>query len=131
MPHISACIGSIELALASIATTPLSRARAIQALSSANVRTVWYLLRSTGVLRAASARAAASEIGVPLRLAGLFSLSPPVLLGSPLPVAGATGASCSAKRSPPAARRGGGEEPADLPLDPLLFLSSASTSAGS
>ena len=40
---------------------------------------VWYLLRSTGSFRAASARAAASEIGVPFRLAALSSLSPPGL----------------------------------------------------
>jgi hypothetical protein len=30
---------------------------------------VWYLLRSTGSFRAASSRAAASEIGVPFGLA--------------------------------------------------------------
>ena len=46
---------------------------------------VWYLLRSTGSLRAASARASASEIGVPLRPADLSS--PP-----PLPLAGEGGA---------------------------------------
>jgi hypothetical protein len=53
---------------------------------------VWYLLRSTGVLRAAYARAVASEMGVPLRLAALSSLPPPVLLGvPPLPLAGEGG----------------------------------------
>src|SRR5882672_2282921 len=93
MPHISACIGSIEVALASKATWPVSCTRAIQALSSVSVRTVTYLLRSTGVLRAASARAAASEIGVPLRPAALSCLSPPGLLGGalPLPLAGEGG----------------------------------------
>ena len=40
---------------------------------------VWYLLRSTGSFRAASARAAASEIGVPLGLAALSCLSAPRL----------------------------------------------------
>ena len=40
MPQISACIGSIEFALASIAKWPASRARAIQALSSSSVRMV-------------------------------------------------------------------------------------------
>ena len=41
---------------------------------------VWYLLRSRGVFRAASARAAASEAGVPFRLAALSSRPPAVLL---------------------------------------------------
>ena len=40
---------------------------------------VWYLLRSTGVFRAASARAAASACGVPLRLAALSCRSPGLL----------------------------------------------------
>ena len=40
---------------------------------------VWYLLRSTGSFRAASARAAASEIGVPFGLAALSCLSAPLL----------------------------------------------------
>ena len=40
---------------------------------------VWYLLRSTGSFRAASARAAASEIGVPFGLAALSCLSAPGL----------------------------------------------------
>ena len=48
------------------------------------LRMVWYLLRSTGSFRAASARAAASEIGVPLRLAALSCLSAPGLRGAPL-----------------------------------------------
>ena len=39
---------------------------------------VWYLLRSTGSFRAASSRAAASEIGVPLGLAALSCLSAPL-----------------------------------------------------
>jgi hypothetical protein len=39
---------------------------------------VWYLLRSTGSFRAASARAAASEIGVPLGPAALSCLSAPL-----------------------------------------------------
>src|SRR6266702_4523181 len=56
MPHISACIGSIELALASIAKYPTSWTRAIQALSASRLRMVTYLLRFTGILRAASAR---------------------------------------------------------------------------
>ena len=67
------------LALASIAKWPASQARAIQALSASRLRMVWYLLRSTGSFRAASARAAASEIGVPLRLAALSCLSAPGL----------------------------------------------------
>src|SRR5450432_1392181 len=93
MPHISACIGSIEFALASMPTKPTSRARAIQPLRSASVRTVRYLLRSTGIFRAASARAAASEIGVPLGLAAFSSLPAPVLLAGtlPLPLAGEGG----------------------------------------
>ena len=37
---------------------------------------VWYFLRSNGVFVTASARAAASETGVPLRLAALSCLSP-------------------------------------------------------
>ena len=37
---------------------------------------VSYFLRSTGILRTASARAAASEIGVPLGLNDLSSLPP-------------------------------------------------------
>jgi len=61
MPQISACIGSIEVALASMAKWPTSCTRAIQALSASRLRTVWYLLRSTGVFRAASARAAATQ----------------------------------------------------------------------
>src|ERR1700674_4849710 len=77
MPLISACIGSIEFALASIAKWPTSCTRAIQALSASRLRMVWYLPRSTGIFRAASARAAASEIGVPLRLAALSCLSAP------------------------------------------------------
>src|ERR1700730_9807707 len=107
MPHISACIGSIEVALASKATWPLSCTRAIQALSSARLRTVTYLLRSTGVLRAASARAAASEIGVPLRLPALSSLPPCVFGAPPLPLAGEGGVGVPplAKRSPPASKR--------------------------
>src|SRR5450631_3979938 len=64
MPQISACIGSMDVALASMAKWPTSCTRAIQALRSASVRTVWYLLRSTGVFRAASARAAARARGV-------------------------------------------------------------------
>src|SRR3979409_166837 len=71
MPHISACIGSIEDALASIAKWPTSCARAIHRWSSSRLRMVWYLLRSILVLRAASARAAASEIGVRGCVSGL------------------------------------------------------------
>src|SRR5665811_945201 len=56
MPHISACIGSIDVALASMAKWPTSCTRAIQALSSSRLRTVRYLLRSIGVLRAEAAR---------------------------------------------------------------------------
>src|SRR5690348_9882748 len=92
MPQMSACIGSIELALASITKRPASRARAIQALSSSGLRMVWYLARSNGSLRAASLRASASKIGVPLGLEALSSLPPlPTFAG-----AGALGA----KRSP-------------------------------
>src|SRR3954470_11497791 len=78
MPQISACIGSLEFDLTSMAKLPVSQARAIHALSSAALRMVWYLLRSTGSFRAASARAAASEIGVPLGLAALSCLSAPL-----------------------------------------------------
>src|SRR5437773_7204251 len=45
--------------------------RAIHRCSSSRLRTVWYLLRSILVLRAASARAAASEIGVRDSVSGL------------------------------------------------------------
>src|SRR6478736_9106744 len=80
---------------------------------------VWYLLRSTVSLRAASARAAASEIGVPFGLEALSCLSAPGL--------GKTGA---ANRSPEPsddfALAGAGD---DAP--PLLLPASASTSAGS
>src|SRR5271169_3841600 len=89
MPQISACIGSIELALASIANWPASCARASHDLRSARLRTVWYLPRSRGVLRASSARAAASACGVPLRLA-VFSLllSPDLFDALPAPLLG-------------------------------------------
>src|SRR5882724_6200365 len=79
MPQISACIGSSVLACASMAKWPASQARAIQALSASRLRMAWYLLRSTGSFRAASARAAASEIGVPFGLAALSCLSAPGL----------------------------------------------------
>src|ERR1700730_12344963 len=96
MPLISACIGSIEFALASIAKWPTSCTRAIQALSASRLRMVWYLLRSTGSFRAASSRAAASEIGVPLRLAVLsFRLSPDLFGSFPAALVGA-----GEKRSP-------------------------------
>src|SRR3981081_397978 len=105
MPHISACIGSIEDALASMAKCPTSCTRAIQVLSSSRLRMVWYFVRSTLGLRAASARAGASEIGVPiggpLLLPALSSLPPAVLPGAlPLPLAGGA-AALSANRSPP------------------------------
>src|SRR6478736_4031769 len=48
--------------------------RAMNAFNSASVLTAWYLLRSTGSLRKASSRAAASEIGAPFGLAALSSL---------------------------------------------------------
>src|ERR1700733_1690152 len=105
MPQISACIGSIEVALASIATWPTSCTRAIQAWSSSRLRTVWYLLRSTGVLRAASARADASEVGV--RGGSGAEVRPLAELGGPpLPLAGEGGGGvpprAPSKRSPPA-----------------------------
>src|ERR1700733_3906514 len=82
---------------------------------------VWYLLRSTGSFRAASARAAASEIGVPLRLAALSCLSAPGL--------GVAGAAGLANRSPEAsfdlAFASAGDDA------PLLLPASASTSDGS
>src|SRR5947209_5862384 len=132
MPQMSACIGSIELALSSRAKRPASRARPIQALRSPTVRMVWYLVRSTGSLRAASLRASASEIGVPLKLEALSDLSPglavappPALaLSLPPPLAGEgrVGASKVASRSTPSAR-GTGEE--------LLLVPSAATSDAS
>src|ERR1700712_2246707 len=79
MPITSDCIGSTVLAWASIANVPASQARATHALSSSRLRMVLYLVRSTGSFRAASARAAASEIGVPLTLAALSCLSAPGL----------------------------------------------------
>src|ERR1700676_5470872 len=75
MPLISACIGSIEFALASIAKWPTSCTRAIQALSSPRLRMVWYLLRSILVFRAASARA-----GAPWGGRGGGRMLPPFLL---------------------------------------------------
>src|SRR6476659_8374799 len=45
--------------------------RPIHRCSSSRLRKVWYLLRSILVLRAASARAAASEIGVSGSVSGL------------------------------------------------------------
>jgi len=48
MPHISACIGSIELACVDRDMADIVH-RAIQAWSSSRVRTVRNLLRSTGV----------------------------------------------------------------------------------
>src|SRR6202035_6166769 len=101
----------------STAKWPASCARAIQILSWSRLRMVWYLPRSTGVLRASSARAAASAWGVrtTFDLSGLpWPL--PTLDALPLPVAGEVGTSWFPNRSPPAARGGGGEEPADLPL---------------
>src|ERR1700726_3728608 len=87
---------------------------------------VWYLARSTGSFRAASARAAASEIGVPLRLAALSVRLSPDLLGSfAAPLAG-EGENRSAL--PPDAAADG-LAPATAP--PLLFPAAASTSAGS
>src|SRR5215470_10209249 len=56
---------------------PSSRARARRAFNSSSVRMVWYFVRSIGSFRAASARAAANEIGVPLGLAALSALSAP------------------------------------------------------
>src|SRR5580698_8339409 len=85
MPQISDCIGSIEFALASIATWPTSWIRAIQASSSSSLRRVRYLPRSTGIFRAASARAAASERGAPLRLPALSCL---LLDALPFPLLG-------------------------------------------
>src|SRR5215470_10585975 len=82
MPQTSACIGSIEFALTSIANCSASRARARKAFSSASLRMVWYLARSTGSFRAASARAVASKIGVPFRLDALSLRSLAALLGS-------------------------------------------------
>src|ERR1700755_2785902 len=96
MPTMSDCIGSSEFACASIANEPASQARATQALRSAALRMVLYLLRSTGSFRAASARASASEIGEPLRLAALSCLSAPGFTVADLPLVGA-----SANRSPP------------------------------
>ena len=88
MPHISACIGSIELALASMAKWPTSCTRAIQALSWSRLRMVWYLLRSIFVLRAASARAAASEIGGAFEACGFGPASVPLLRCAPSPACG-------------------------------------------
>ena len=82
MPQTSACIGSSELALTSSANCPASRARPIQASNSATLRMVRYFLRSTGVLRASSARAAASACGVPFRLDVLSLRSPGLLEGA-------------------------------------------------
>src|SRR6202041_3194016 len=76
IPQTSACIGSSELALTSNANWPASRARPIQLSKSATLRMVRYFLRSTGVLRASSARTAANACGVPLRLDALSLLSP-------------------------------------------------------
>src|SRR5882724_11516168 len=112
MPQMSDCIGSIEFALASIANVPASRARARKALRSSSLRMVWYLARSTGSFRAASARAEASEIGVPLRLAALSLRSPvPGLPGALLAPA-------------PAGEGGAGASPviAGAEVSPLLLL---------
>src|SRR3954462_5960855 len=91
----------------------------MKALSSFSDLSAWYLLRSTGCLRSASSRAAASEIGAPLMLADLSPLSPPVAV-----------AAGAAKRSPDVSD--------DFAFDvsppalaPLLFDASASTLAGS
>src|SRR5689334_20513701 len=93
--------------------------RAMKALSSFSDLMTWYLLRSTGSLRNASSRAAASEIGAPLRLADLSPLSPPV--------AAAAGA---AKRSPEVSDDAAFAA-APPALAALLLLASASTLAGS
>src|SRR5690348_17011928 len=121
MPQMSACIGSMVLALASITNRPASRARAIQVLSSSGLRMVWYLARSNGRLRAASLRASASNIGEPLGLDALSSLPP-------LPSFACAGA-LGANRSP--------DVPDDwalagavAPALPLLVAASASTSDG-
>src|SRR5579871_7073954 len=83
---------------------------------------VWYFARSSGVLRAASARASASEAGVPLKLDALSSLPPPPLLGAlPPPLRGRVGEGGAfepSKGIPPSRtaspsdlpRKGGGEE---------------------
>jgi hypothetical protein len=39
-PHSTACIGSMLVVSVSMATTPMSRARAIQALSRSRLRTI-------------------------------------------------------------------------------------------
>src|ERR1035437_10656138 len=61
----------------STATTPNSCARAIHSFRRASVRTHSYFERSILALRAALARAAASEIGVNAPCSGL-SLPPPL-----------------------------------------------------
>src|SRR5476651_2223990 len=103
---------------------------------------VWYLLRSNGTFRNASARAATNEMGVPLRLPALSCLSPlPAAL--PLPLAGEGGVgvpprATSSKRPPPAGlwRAIALPSPSTFPasgrgeVEPLLLLPSASTSDG-
>src|SRR6266851_176327 len=144
MPQISACIGSTEFALASMAKWPTSCTRAIHHRSSSRLRIVWYLLRSIFVLRAASARAVASEIGVPLLLPALSSLPPPVLPGAlPLALAGEGlpstwsrgGALWPAKRSPsgalPSSSTFSASGSDEKTLAPLFDPASASISAGS
>src|ERR1700675_1264053 len=118
MPQMSACIGSSVFAWASIANVPASQALMIQALSSSRLRMVLYLLRSTGSFRAASARAAASEIGVPLRLAALSCLSAPGLA--------VAGGLALVKRSPLAPPDLAVAGEGDAVLAPLLFPASAS-----
>src|SRR5256885_10710806 len=96
--------------------------RAIHRWSSSRLRTVWYLLRSILVLRAASARAAASEMGVRDSVSGLRPCATRGALAPPFSGSvGAAGGTGVFKRtlSPPttspsrlAPAGGGGKQPA-------------------
>ena len=93
------------------ATTPMSVARAIQCLSRSSVRTVSYFERSILALRAASARAAASDCGVPSAapLAPRCRQRPPSCRCARLPPCGrstgASGESARRKRAPAGLQR--------------------------
>ena len=90
---------------------------------------VWYLLRSTGSLRAASARAAASEIGVPFGLAALSCLSAAGAASCRWRAEGEPGASQVAPRKVPP--RFGRRRACRTALRAALVAASASTSDGS
>src|SRR5215470_7930807 len=69
----------MESDIASMTKCPASAARAAQPLSASRLRIVSYFLRSTGIFLIASARASASETGVPFGLEDLSCLSPDFL----------------------------------------------------